>query len=131
MKINITSGDMLNEILQRKYPADTFVPFREAMIEGSYESNLFSDQFIEERSKTHRVTPQEYVRKLGVFTDVLKNAKEYEEIILWFGEEPFCAENVKTVIQALRESGFDGQLVYNVVDENDGKILRSVPVLSA
>ncbi len=128
MKINITSGDMLNEILQCKYPAETFVPFREAMIKGSYDSKLFSDEFIEERSKIHGVSAQEYLEKLGVFVDILKSAKKYEEIVLWFGEEPFCAENVKVVIQSLRESGFDGKLVYNVVDENDGNVLRTTTV---
>lgn len=129
MTINITSGDMLNEILQQRYPNEVFIPFREAMIEGSYEAKLFSDEFVAERSKTHGVATQEYIQKLGVFMDILKNAKAYEEIILWFGEEPFCAENVKVVIQALKESGFDGKLVYNIVDESNGDVLRSIPIL--
>jgi hypothetical protein len=50
MKINITAGDCLNNILTNKYKNEKFVPFREAMIKGTYSSKLFSDEFIKERA---------------------------------------------------------------------------------
>ena len=122
-KIDITSGDCLNRILQEKDPARVWIPFREAMIKGTYASDLFSDGFIAERSRTHGVTEEEYREKLSCFLDVLRGADAYEEIGLWFGEEPFCTENRKVVIRALKESGFHGAILSHTVNEETGEIL--------
>ena len=35
--------------------------------------------------------------------EVLKHAEEYDEVVLWFGDEPFCKANRQTVLDALRE----------------------------
>lgn len=55
MKINITSGECLNKILQEKYPNETFIPFNEAMVKSGYNTKLFSEEFIIERSTIHKV----------------------------------------------------------------------------
>ena len=88
MKINITSGDILNSILTTKYPDDLFIPFNEAMIKGDYHHKLFSDEFIKERSIVHNVTTFEYISKLSLFLDFLKNIENYNEVVLWFITKP-------------------------------------------
>lgn len=125
MKINISSGDCLNEILQNIYKSENFIPFREAMIEGSYTSAPFSDEFCSERAKVHGVTKNDYLEKLSVFIDFLNNADEYDEIILWFGDEPFCVENRKIILKALAERGYKGKIILNIVNEETGEILSS------
>ena len=41
MKVNITAGECLNELLESKYPGEFFIPFNEAMIQKTYSSPLF------------------------------------------------------------------------------------------
>lgn len=125
MKINITAGDCLNEILVKKYPNEYFVPFCEAMILGNYSSDLFSKEFIKERSKTHNVTVQEYIQKLSGFLDFLKRLDNYNEVDLWFGDEPFCVENTKMVLKILEEYDFRGKLILNIVNETTGDIIET------
>ena len=42
MKINITAGECLNNILTNIYKGEKFIPFREAMIIGTYSNKLLS-----------------------------------------------------------------------------------------
>ena len=56
MKVNITAGSILNNLLKEKYSNELFIPFNEAMINGTYSSKLFSNEFILERAKTHNVS---------------------------------------------------------------------------
>ena len=123
-RINITAGDCLNDILRRRYPEERFIPFREAMIEGRYTAPLFSEAFIRERAAFHGVTETEYRENLAGFLDVLARPEAYDEIVLWFGEEPFCVENRETVLAALRQCGYRGSLRLNTVIEETGEILQ-------
>ena len=123
-RINITAGDCLNDILRRRYPEETFVPFREAMIEGRYAAPLFSAAFIRERAAFHGVGEAEYREKLAGFLDVLARPEAYDEIVLWFGDEPFCVENRETVLAALKQSGYRGSILLNTVIEETGDILQ-------
>jgi len=123
VKINITSGELLNDILQARY-TERFIPFNEAMIKGTYQSPLFSDEFIKERAKTHEVSETEYRDKLAGFLDLLNHLEDYNEIVLWFGDEPFCVKNTEVVVKALKKYGYQGSLVLNIVSEETGDILK-------
>ena len=125
MKINITAGECLNKILQEKYPNETFIPFNEAMIKGGYNTKLFSEEFIIERSSIHNVSKEEYENKLALFLDFLNNINKYSEVILWFGDEPFCKKNIEIVILTLKEYRFLGNVTLNIVDEETGEIFNS------
>lgn len=125
MKINITVGNCLNELLEKRYPNEYFVPFCESMIFGDYSSKLFSKEFIKERSKTHNVTVQEYIQKLSGFLDFLKQLDKYEEVVLWFGNESFCVENTKIVLMTLKEYDFQGKAILNIVNETTGDIIET------
>ena len=125
MKVNVTSGDILNGILSDTYCSECFVPFNEAMIVGSCNAPLFSSEFMAERADTHGVSLDEYVWKLRGFLDVLDHIEKYDEIILWFGDEPFCKANTKTVLQALKDRSYNGKLILNIVNEQTAKIVKS------
>ena len=125
MKINITAGDILNAILQEKYPNEVFVPFCEAMIEGEYSSKLFSQEFIMERCKTHKVSKENYLFKLKGFLDFLATISNYHQVVMWFGEDPFCLANIEVVFKTLEEYGYQGKLTLHTVDETTGEIVGS------
>jgi hypothetical protein len=125
VKINITAGDCLNKILENKFSNEKFVPFNEAFIKGSYSAKLFSKEFMIERASTHNVSIEDYITKLHGFLDFLTHIKEYDCATLWFGNEPFCNENKKVVIQTLKEYNFQGKILLNTVIEETGEILKS------
>ena len=124
MKVNITAGECLNELLACKYPGECFVQFNEAMIRGTYSSPLFSDEFVRERAGFHGVSEAAYLEKLSGFMDVLDRAGDYDEVVLWFGDEPFCVQNRKTVIETLRMHGYRRNILLNIVYEESGDIIR-------
>ena len=64
MKVNITAGECLNRILEARYPGGCFVPFNEAMNQGTCSAPLFSEEFVRERAAVHGVSEAEYLEKL-------------------------------------------------------------------
>lgn len=125
MKVNITAGEALNSMLVTKYSQERFVPFNEAMIVGSYTAPLFSTSFMEERATTHGVSLDQYKEKLCGFIAVLDNIEKYDEIILWFGDEPFCKANTDVVLQGLKDLSYKGKVVLNIVEEETAKIIKT------
>ena len=127
--INITAGECLNKLLKGRYPEESFVPFNEAMIRGSCSAPPFSEEFVRERAAVHGVSAAEYREKLSGFLEVLKHAQEYDEIVLWFGDEPFCVQNRRTVTEALRAHGYRRNIRLNIVHEETGNIIRQETVV--
>ena len=128
MKVNITAGECLNRILEARHPGECFVPFNEAMNQGTYSAPLFSEEFVRERAVGHGVSEAEYLEKLSGFLEVLKHAGEFDEIVLWFGEEPFCVANRQTVLDALRRHGCSRSILLNIVNEENGDVIRQEKV---
>lgn len=125
MNINITAGDCLNNILVNIYKDETFVPFREAMNVGNYKSELFSKEFLIEISVTHNVSLDEYKEKINGFLEIIKNINKYQEIKLWFGNDDFCLENLKIVLQTIFLNNYKGSIILNTVVEETGEIINS------
>ena len=125
MKINITAGEILNGMLLAKYSKEQFIPFNEAMIVGTYTAPLFSTAFIEERATIHNVSVDEYTSKLAGFLEVLDNIERYGQIVLWFGDEPFCKANTDVVLKGLKDLSYKGKVVLNIVEEETAKIIKT------
>ena len=53
-KINITSGEYLNNFLKNKHEG-VFIAFNEVMIQGNLSYPLFNEDFINQRCLTHKV----------------------------------------------------------------------------
>lgn len=121
--INITAGEELNKLL--KDGKEEWIPFNEAMIKGDYSSPLFSKEFCIERSRIHGVSFEEYSEKLAPFLILIEELENYSSITLWFGDEPFCQANYETVIGFLKERHYEGDIILNIVSENDGTLLES------
>jgi len=124
-KINITSGQMLNELLSQRYPGERFIPFNEAMIKGTYTAEPFSGAFIRERALCHGVTEEEYRDTMKDILTYLEDVNAAEHIVTWFGGEDFCLANKRVLFMTLKNKGFAGHLTCNTVDETTGKILNT------
>ena len=124
MRINVTAGDYLNQILSEKYPEEAFIPFREAMIEGPCSFAPFSNAFLEERAAFHCCSLDEYKTHMSLFLKLLEHLRDYSEIVLWFGVEPFCKKNAEVVIEVLKQCGFQGSIVLKTVVEETGSVVQ-------
>ena len=126
MRINITAGECLNNILKSIYEEQFFIPFNEAMNVGFYSGVLFSDEFMIERAKVHNVTVSSYQEKLKEFINFLNQINKYNEVILWFGDDEFCKENIKIVLKTLDLFGYKDKIILNIVNENNGEIIKKL-----
>lgn len=122
-RINITSGDCLNELLQKEH--EEWIPFREALLYGTHQQKPFSPEFIEERIQSLKTTKEEYLDKLNPIIEFIKHINDYEKIILWFGDEPFCIANYSFLIDLIQNSNFNGKVILNIVNENNGEIIET------
>lgn len=120
MIINITAGQELKNKI--KNDKEKFIAFNEAMIKGSFSYPLFSNGFIKERAEAHQVSEESYKETMKDFLEFTKELDKYNKVILWFGNEPFCRINTKTVLQFLKDKRFKGEVVLNIVDEITGDI---------
>lgn len=115
MIINITCGQIANDYYSQKYDG-VFIPFNEAMIYGSPTENIFDNDFILERLKTHKVTLEEYLLKLNDFFEVKDRLNEYS-IVCWFGDDEFCQINLLTLLAFLKQINYKKSIILHVIDE--------------
>ena len=113
--LNITAGKCMNENMKNE--TEVWVPFNEDMSKGEYSSELFSDVFLIERSKTHNVSLEDYKENMKEFLEQLDKLNDYQLINLWFGEDKVCLSNSETLYNFLQKYGYKGELVINIVDE--------------
>ncbi|MCQ2566237.1 MAG: hypothetical protein MJ194_05290 [Clostridia bacterium] len=126
MTLNITAGEELNKILSQN--CGVYVPFNEAMIRGRFSAPLFSEEFIEERCSVHGVSREEYLANMAPFLKAMDHLKDYDSVVLWFGDEDFCRANRSAVILYLGLRGCKVPVTLNIVDEYSGQVLRSEKV---
>lgn len=102
------------------------VPFNEAMCQGDATENIFSSEFIDERSVALHVLPEEYeevvINPLKDFFDC-----EYETLTLYFDSDMFCMVNVLTILAYLDRNDYEGAITLNIIDYNY-KVLKTVKV---
>lgn len=113
--LNITAGKCMNEKMKNEF--EEWVPFNEDMSKGEYNSRLFSEEFLLERSKVHNVNLEDYIENMKEFLDVLGKLNDYKLINLWFGEDAVCLSNSETLYNCLMQYGYKGELIINIVDE--------------
>ncbi|WP_406686597.1 AraC family transcriptional regulator [Rossellomorea vietnamensis] len=97
--------------------SEEMIPFNEAMCWGETCKNIFSDEFIEMRSKVHHVTRNQY-------TDITLKPLEplfhesVDTIALWFDEDMFCQMNVLTILAWLDQREYKGTIDLHLVDQH-------------
>ena len=118
--LNITNGDCFNDYFLSKFGGEA-VPFCEAMMDGDTVSDIYSDEFIELRSKALGVSAKEYKSKIHVQTAPLEN---YSELRLWFGKDTFCQTNLLTLLAYLEQIEYGGQVFLNYIDDENFEVIE-------
>lgn len=122
-KVNITSGEYLNNYLISKYEG-LFIPFNETIIKGELLYPLFDNNYIENRAKIHNVDIDCYVEKLKLFLSLNSYLRDTELINLWFGKDAFCVINLISVLVYLEDNNYSGKVIVNVVDDCSNEVLE-------
>lgn len=121
-ELNITSGQEFNDYIIDKENG-LFMPFNEAIIEGSPLFPPFSCEFIQERIVTHGCTENDYCSIMSKFVYNKEELKTYDSIILWFGHDTFCQINLITILAYLEFINFQGQVYKIIIDDETKKII--------
>jgi hypothetical protein len=96
---------------------ELLIPFNEAMCYGDTCSDIFSQDFIDLRSKVHQVTTTQY-------TEItLKPLKPFfrggfSRIILWFDTDMFCQINLLTILAWLDHINYQGEVNLHLVGDH-------------
>lgn len=122
-KINITNGEAFNVFMKSKCE-ETFIPFNEAMIDGTPRYPLFEPEFIAERCSTHQVTMENYLEVAKEFLMFCQNIEQYDSITLWFGHDTFCQMNQLAVLAYLEQRAYKGQIDSVIIDDETRRIVQ-------
>lgn len=117
--LNILNGQHMYEQFssQQLVGKSDYAPFNEAMCVHDTVKTIFSDSFKQVRAAGHEVSLAEYE---AITVAPLKKtlfSKEYQCIVLWFGEDMFCQMNLITVLAYLEQIAFKGTIYYHSVRE--------------
>lgn len=121
--LNILNGQvMYEEFKQNKLMGDSdYVPFNEAMCVNATTTAIFDHAFIQTRAAGHNESDENYRNKV---IKPLSNLfeKNYNYIVLWFGEDMFCQMNLLTILAYLEQSQYKGEIFYNSFREDEFKV---------
>lgn len=123
--LHILNGNCLleyfreNKLLQQN---NTYIPFNEAVCWGEVTTDIFSKAFIEKRIKSLNTTINEYK---DIVLDPLKPLfqNNFKTVVLWFGEDMFCQINMLTILAYLEKSGFSGNVLECIIDEDTYEVV--------
>ena len=119
--LNITNGDVFNHFLLSKCGGEA-VPFREVMMDGETVAEILSDDFVRLRASVLKVSEEEY-RANMVVPGVL-NAKDYDELVLWFGKDTFCQMNLLTLLAYLEQRDYRGRVTLHYIDDESFRPIK-------
>lgn len=121
--LNITNGETLKNHFLNKHNIES-IAFNEAMMSYDTINNIFSDEFIEFRSKQLNVNKDLYVSKLKEIIGLKDNCNQYQEINLYFGLDTFCQINLLTMLAFLEQINYQNDIYLNIVDDYSNEILE-------
>ncbi|MEZ4994920.1 MAG: hypothetical protein R2824_31165 [Saprospiraceae bacterium] len=106
MILHILNGDSTDQIMQQLDIPGKRAVWREVMCEGPVSGDMQEAAFWESRADfiagladTDR---EEYFRKTGSELDKIRQAAEFEEVVLWFEYDLFCQINLLTALHFLQ-----------------------------
>lgn len=122
--LNILNGScMMEEFKRNKWCNEnfTYIPFNEAMCWGEADEDIFSDEFIEKRAQSLNSTIAQYRNiVLNPLEPLFK--KNFDAIVLWFGDDMFCQINMLTLLAYLDQCNFKGHVLFCMVMENTDEV---------
>jgi hypothetical protein len=122
--LHILNGQAMYEEFKSKRFMGNYVPFNEAMSVNATTASIFDQAFIETRAFGHHESVENYSNKVITPLNQLFQ-KNYNEIVLWFGEDMFCQMNLLTILAYLEQSQYKGKVVYNSFKEDEFKISQT------
>ncbi len=121
--LNLTNGDYFNEYFLKSFGGEA-IPFREAMMDGLTEREIFSQAFIAARCEALEVLREDYLAKAQVFDALRDGGKEYDQVHLWFGKDCFCQMNLLTLLAYLEQICYGNRVILNLIDDESFSVLR-------
>lgn len=121
--LNILNGEvMYEEFRNKKLMGDSdYAPFNEAMCVHRTTAAIFDDEFIKARAAGHCDSEENYRNKvIKPLYNMFK--KDYNYIVLWFGEDMFCQMNLLTILAYLEQSKYKGKVFFNSFREDEFKV---------
>ncbi|OCA85942.1 AraC family transcriptional regulator [Bacillus sp. FJAT-27225] len=117
--MHILNGQMMfEEFKANKLMGESdYAPFNEAMCVNATTEHTFDEEFINTRAAGHHEPKEGYIEKVITPLANLFD-KEYECIVLWFGEDMFCHMNLLTMLSYLEQSGYKGKVFLNSFRED-------------
>jgi hypothetical protein len=113
---------MYQEFKENRLMGDSdYAPFNEAMCVNPTTEQIFDTEFIKIRALGHQVSIEGYIDKVIVPLANLFN-KDYNCIVLWFGEDMFCQMNLLTILSYLEQSDYRGKVFLNSFREDEFKV---------
>lgn len=130
--LNILNGqDMYEEFKSKKLMGNSdYAPFNEAMCVHETTTPIFDSTFIQTRAFGHDVSLESYIGNVIQPLTIL-NQKNYNYIVLWFGEDMFCQMNLLTVLAYLEQSEYKGTVFLNSFREDEFKVTQTELVLGS
>ena len=119
--LNITNGDVFNDHFLSQN-GGVAVPFREAMMDGAADIEIYSHEFIMLRTAELNVGVEEYMTKALVREELLS---DYSALCLWFGKDTFCQMNLLTLLAYLEQIEYSGNVTLNYIDDETFEVLDS------
>lgn len=116
--LNVLNGQVMYEQFrtQELMGQSDYVPFNEAMCVHAATGDIFSPSFNQVRAEGHHSSVTGYEKVVIQPLEPLFN-HSYRCIVLWFGEDMFCQINLLTIMSYLEQSGYDGIVYFNAVQE--------------
>lgn len=116
--LNVLNGQVMYEQFrtQELMGQSDYVPFNEAMCVHAATGDIFSPSFNQVRAEGHHSSITGYEKVVIEPLEPLFN-HSYRCIVLWFGEDMFCQINLLTIMSYLEQSGYDGIVYFNAVQE--------------
>ncbi|MDG5789439.1 AraC family transcriptional regulator [Evansella sp. AB-P1] len=124
--LNVLNGQvMYEEFKNKKLMGDSdYVPFNEAMCVNATTTNIFDHAFIQTRASGHHDSLENYSNKvIKPLNNLFK--KNYNYIVLWFGEDMFCQMNLLTILAYLEQSHYQGKVFFNSFREDEFKVSQT------
>lgn len=117
--VHILNGQEMYNYFKRTHflEQELLIPFNEAMCYGDTCIDIFSQDFIDLRSKVHQVTTTQYSEiTLKPLRSFLRG--EFFRIVLWFDTDMFCQINLLTILAWLDHISYHGEVSLHIVDDH-------------
>jgi len=109
--LHIVNGDSLAEQVEELNLPGEIIIWRELLCEGPTDKEVGSSKFFEQRQKflkeAYDISVEDYNDRFVSELNNLKNAKDYDHVVLWFEFDLFCHINMLATISFCLENKLD------------------------